>query len=743
MSGSPVAVGGRTAMPGFQPWFMDSPRRMARGRRVKVRGRRWGAELERRPACTTVARMAGAPIWLCKLRMMSGLLITGAGVGWAAPARFDSDILPVLQRFCWDCHADGMSKGGLSLDSFKSEADIRRNPKVWDGIMFNVDNWLMPPAKKKQPTAEERARLVQWIDDTIHPVDPANPDPGRVTIRRLNRAEYNNTIRDLIGLDLKPADTFPDDDSGYGFDNIGDVLAMPPVLLERYLLAADRILDAAIVSVHSKPRKDSIKPEKLRADPAVGNNTGDGFVLFASGEASFQHEFSSESDHVLRFRAHADQAGDEPAKMTVRVGGADVKTFEVRGTSRLPQTCEVRFKAKKGGQTIAAAFLNDFYAGGKDRNLFIDLVEIEGPFRDPNSPLPESHRRIFIHEKGTEGTPAATRKVLSAFANRAWRRPARNEEIDKLAALVADAVRDGEPWEDAVRVALKATLVSPYFLYRIEWQPEPDNPGRIADLGEFALASRLSYFLWSSMPDERLLSLAFRNQLRAGLAAEMRRMISDPKARALAENFAGQWLEIRNLDIVAPDRRRFREFDGRLRRAMRRETEEFFQHLLIENRSVLDFLSADYTFINERLARHYGIDGVSGDEFRRVALDPSRRRGILTHASVLTVTSVSDPDVAGQAREMGSRESVRHSATAAASERADDRIEPATDRHAPPENGAAPDQSRVRQLPQPSRSDRIRPRKLQRHRRLARDGRRAPGGQRRSPDHRSGVSQRE
>ena len=566
------------------------------------------------------------------------LVLTAVLTGPAGAGSFEKEIQPLLQQYCADCHYDGAKKGDLNLDPFKSEEDIRKKVKVWDSVMFNIDNWLMPPAKKPQPTPAERARLVAWIDQTIYPVDPANPDPGRVTIRRLNKTEYNNTMRDLMGVDLQPADSFPDDDSGYGFDNIGDVLALPPVLVERYLQAADKVLDAAIVAAGSKPRRDEVKASRLFTTEKVGESNGDGFTLFSSGDASFKHTFPADAEYILRFRCHADQAGDEPTKMAAKLDGKEIGKFDIKGTKNLPQTVEARFRANKGQRLVAASFLNDFYDGKSDRNLFLDLIEIEGPIWGENAPLPESHRRVFIQDKGTEGTEAATRKVLTAFCNRAFRRPARKEEIDRLAGMVRASQAGGASWEDAMKVALKASLISPWFLYRIEWQPEPDNPARIADLSEFALASRLSYFLWSSMPDQKLLSLAFQNQLRANLTSEVKRMIADPKARALAENFGGQWLEIRNLELVSPNPKLFK-FDGRLRRAMRGETEEFFHRLLTENKSVLEFLSADYTYVNERLARHYGIENVTGDQFQKVSLDPNRRRGILTQASVLTVTS--------------------------------------------------------------------------------------------------------
>ncbi len=566
-----------------------------------------------------------------------GLLLPVASAPAAESMDFAKDVQPLLQKYCWDCHGDDAKKGDLNLDRFKTEADVVKERKVWDTVMFNLDNWLMPPAKKDQPTHEERAKLVQWIDAKVFPVDPANPDPGRVTIRRLNRTEYNNTMRDLVGLDLRPADSFPDDDSGYGFDNIGDVLAMPPVLVERYLLAASRVLDAAVVSAGSAPRKEKLAG--LRADGGGGESTGDGYVLASQGEAFARHDFPAEAEYILRVKAHGQQAGPDVVKMSLRLDGKDLQTFEVKGSDSIPQTCEVRVKVPRGEHRVGGAFLNDYYQDGQDRNLIIDGIEVEGPIWTKDSPLPESHRRIFVHDAGTEGKEAATRKVIQTFANRAFRRPARKEEVDKLVGLATRVQSKGLPWEEAVKQALRACLTSPYFLYRIEWQPEPNNPQKVVELSDFALASRLSYFLWSSMPDDRLLSLAFKKELRPNLAEEVRRMIADPKARAMAENFAGQWLETRNLQLVRPNRKAYPAFDNRLRESMAGETEEFFMHLLRGNKSVLEFISADYTFVDERLARHYGMDAPKGGGFQKVALDPSKRRGLLTQASILTVTS--------------------------------------------------------------------------------------------------------
>lgn len=608
-----------------------------------ARGEAWQPQSEVEPprARATMAPMS------CLFRRslvafaMLSVLLGCASSGRAQPQMsFASDIQPLLQKYCWDCHGDGEEEGGLNLDAYQTEADLLNARKKWESVIFNIDNWLMPPVKKKQPTAEERALLVRWIDDTVFPVDPANPDPGRVTIRRLNKTEYNNTARDLLGVDVRPADNFPDDDSGYGFDNIGDVLAMPPSLVERYLQAATLLLDTAVVSPDAHPRATEIPRRQISVSSDIGGTNHGTLTLWASGEARLTHDFPAEARYRIRLHAHAEQAGDELVKLALRRGDEEIGVFDISGTREKQQTVEAAFTARPGSSDVRLAFLNDFSENGKDRNLYIESLEIIGPIWTKDTPLPESHRRIFIHDPGSEDTPEATRKILGAFASRAYRRPAQPAEVDKLAALAARARQSGRSWEDSVKMALKAALVSPYFLYRIEWQADPSSGQHVADLSEFALASRLSYFLWSSMPDEALLARAAKNELRSHLADEIRRMIADPKARELSRNFGGQWLETRNLEIAQPDREKYRDFDRQLRTAMQGETEEFFHYLLTDNRSVLDFIGADYTFVNERLARHYGIEGVEGREFQKVHLEAStRRRGLLTHASILTVTS--------------------------------------------------------------------------------------------------------
>lgn len=567
-----------------------------------------------------------------------------AAVKAGAGKSFAKEVLPLMQKYCWDCHGDGAHKGEVNFDKYQDEKQVLADRKIWAGVMFHIDQWTMPPAKKEQPTPQEREFLAKYLDQLLNPVDPNNPDPGRVTIRRLNRVEYNNTMRDLLGVDIRPADDFPEDDTGYGFDNIGDVLALPPILMERYLIAADRVLNAAI--------------PPPPPDPAVqvfaGNDlSGQGFPDHGARLMAFNGLCSSEffapvsGDYLVRAKVWADPGGSEPAKMELLAADKVSPKTDITSTDpKAPQTVELRVRLTKGGNKIGMRYLNDFYEANapdpkkRDRNITVKALEVEGPVKVVSLPLNETARRIFTPGEKLGETEAGARAILQQFANRCFRRAALPAEVDRLLTIYRLGRERKEGHSGALRFAMKAVMVSPYFIYRTEWQPEANNPGKVIEIDEFALATRLSYWLWSSTPDDELLSLAFRKQLRPNLKTQVLRMLKDPKARALAENFGGQWLELRTLKVVTPDKEKFPEFSPELATAMRRETEELFHYIVKENRSVMEFLSADYTFLNERLAKYYGVNGITGPDFRKTDLDPKlNRRGVLTHASVLTVTS--------------------------------------------------------------------------------------------------------
>ncbi len=459
----------------------------------------------------------------------------------------------------------------------------------------------------------------------------------------MNRAEYRNTVRDLLLVDYAPTDDFPSDDVGYGFDNIGDVLTLPPILMERYLAAAEAIASRAIVD--DNPPKPPTKLVKL--DDGSGGSAWKrpGRILSSQGDVTAPFDFPLDGTYTFRVKAFAEQAGNEPARMGVKYDGKVVKEFEVKATESKQGTFEAKIQATKGPKPIAAAFLNDFYDPNnpdpkkRDRNLVIRAFEVIGPLPVGNGKLPDSHARVVFRKPKGYGDVEALRAILARLAARAYRRPVTAEEVTRLLGIVVLGKLDGERVEVGLRLAVQAVLVSPHFLFRVELDRDSSGASHFVD--DFELASRLSYFLWSSMPDDELLNVALGGQLRSPgtIEQQVRRMLKDPRSKALTENFAAQWLQIRKLRDVTPDKGQFPRFDDALRASMRRETELFFDAIVKEDRSILDFLDADFTFLNDRLATHYGMSTGGGNEFRRVTLTDGRRGGLLTQASVLTITS--------------------------------------------------------------------------------------------------------
>ncbi len=550
------------------------------------------------------------------------------------PLSYAHEIRPLLLKYCGECHQGEKAEAGLPFDQMLEAHAATRDRARWKKVHIQLSNQLMPPLDEPQPTDAERQKLVDWVQSqalTVHCGDTIYP--GRVTIRRLNRAEYNNTIRDLFGVDFQPAATFPADDTGYGFDNIGDVLSLPPVLLERYLEAAEQVTRRSIVA----PDEDFITETKQ-----------DGGALGSTTEISREFRFSDEGYYLLRVRAYADQAGPDLAKMSLRFDGQEIEQYEIKAKAAgETELIEKRLKVSAGIHKLAAGFLNDYYqpkdGQSNDRNLHIVSLAIAGPLGVLPSDLPEPHRRLMIQSpKSKAEYPAAAKAILSRIVPQIWRRPTTDAEIDRLVALVEHVTADGSSFERGIQTALQAVLVSPRFLFRLEQEPTDAAPNAVRSLDDFELASRLSYFLWSSTPDEELLAAAREGKLTrdtAELDRQTRRLLADPRSKSLVENFAGQWLQLRNLATISPNPRRFPKFTKELRADMRRETELLFETILKEDRPLIEFLSADYTFVNQRLAEHYKMEGISGDEFRRVPVNPEQRGGLLGQASILTVTS--------------------------------------------------------------------------------------------------------
>ena len=569
-------------------------------------------------------------------------------------ASYQKQILPMMKQYCWDCHGDDAHKGEINFDSQTNVVALLADRHTWEQVMQVVKDGDMPPKKKKsQPTDQERTQLVSWLDKTLYPIDPKNPDPGRVTLRRLNRAEYNNTVRDLLGVDFHPADDFPSDDVGYGFDNIGDVLSLPPMLLEKYVRAAEQIMDEAIVTGPRQPKIKRYSPAQI-----LGHGGGGALATLASnGEMGFDFEASQNGDYIFRARSYQDRAGDEAAKMAFRIDQKEVKVFDVEASNQgKARDYEQRLHLDRGKHHFAMAFLNDYYSEktvmekdekGKsrpkkriaDRNLHVLYAEVDGVYTSEPPPLTEAHKRIFFKKPSPTNERAVAGEIIGRFASKAFRRPVQKEEVERLVGLYGRTRSGGASFEEAIKQALTATIVSPNFLFREEIQPDPNDPQAVHPIGEYALASRLSYFLWSSMPDDELLELARKKHLRRDINQQIQRMLQDPKARALVDNFAGQWLQLRLLTVVNPDHEKFKDFDEDLRNSMRRETEMLFEYVFRNDRPVTELLTADYTFVNTRLAKHYGMADVVGDDFIKVTLVGTPRRGLLTQGSFLTLTS--------------------------------------------------------------------------------------------------------
>jgi hypothetical protein len=611
-----------------------------------------GAPLSRltpTPLATVMMRTVRQRIFCC----VALLCIAAASrpISAGEPATPDAEgyrqtIQPLVARYCGDCHSGDEAEADFSLTDWPSAEAAVADRDRWIKALKMMKAGVMPPPDAEALTAEDRQQLTDWIDRAVLMIDCGQErrDPGRVTIRRLNRAEYNNTIRDLTGVASGPANEFPADDVGYGFDNIGDVLSLPPVLFEKYLATAEKIADEAIVMPPAPPKKQHVAAKDFRTRPERPVNEA-GFVTLHSQDdrAIIDRRLERKGRYQVRIRAYADQAGDETAKLALRMDRTDLSTISVSHTSDAPGEYEFEINAEQPGR-LTVAFVNDFVGQGddgveRDRNLYVEWVEFKGPLDDDPGRVPDSHRQIVFREAEEGKEREAAREIIARFTKRAFRRPVTDEEVDGLLTIYDLGADHPAPFERGLQMAMSTVLASPSFLFRIEQDPAGAEQGSIHPINEYELATRLSYFLWSSMPDEELFGLAERGELRANLDAQIARMLADQKSQALVENFGGQWLQIRRLDTFSPDPVLFPDFDDSLRSAMRGETESFFASIMREDRSVLEFIDANYTFLNERLAKLYGIDGVSGDEFRRVELGESQRGGVLTQASVLAITS--------------------------------------------------------------------------------------------------------
>ena len=572
----------------------------------------------------------------------------------AFDARFTKDVKPLVQKYCNSCHDADKHKGDVILDKYANFASIQSDRSQWESVYDELESGSMPPAKKPQPTKAEMQTMMDFIAQAVAYRDCSGPrDPGRVTIRRLNREEYNNTIRDLLGVDLKPADDFPTDDTGYGFDTIAEVLSMSPLLAEKYLTAADAVLDKVIVT-------DGPKSQTIQRDGAKLSNTGGyvqketAWVMSAVGEVSTREKFIA-GEYEIRVNCYATQAGKDKAKLAIKMDGLVLKLSDVSGEKESPETIKFTGNIAAGEHKISVMFTNPYKEEKKStkaeekvptRRLIVESLTIEGPKKTIlpvvlPPPSAEQKRLLFAVPPRDGNEEACARKVLTTFATRAFRRPIPTAEVDRLMKIFATAKSAGDRYEKAIKAPMSAVLCSPKFLFRIE--PAPVGfKGKVYDLDDYALASRLSYFLWSTMPDDALIAAATAGKLKtaAGTNAEIKRMLADPKAQSLVTNFVGQWLELRTLDEYEADPKLFPEFQA-MRPLLKKEVEVFCQSIIAEDKSVLDLIDCNYTFVNEKLGKFYGINGVTGESFKKVPLAAdSHRGGILTMAGVLSVTAM-------------------------------------------------------------------------------------------------------
>lgn len=559
--------------------------------------------------------------------------------------RLAQDVAPLLATYCVSCHTGEEAKGDTRLDRVKGVKDAHSGDFDLRMMREMVGSGEMPPKSKPQPTEHERLALTQWLDAMLAyvPAD-ASIDPGWFTIHRLNRTEYRNTLRDLLGVDPAKIDIaakLPRDDTGYGFDNIADVLSVSPLAIEQYLDAAERAVEAGlgpVVRVGDEPK--ALRPLEGTSGQPLPKG---GFFLYSNGKAGAAFVAPVSGEYKIRVRAWETKAGDERAKLSVRIDKKQIAEYSVSGTREEPQEFEKRVRLEAGERAIAAHFTNDYYVkDAGDRNLGVESITIAGPLDEATTVRPQAWTRVFQPGASISGEDARAEAVLTAFASRAYRRPATTAQTASL-VKVYRAERDaGAAFEPAVRTAISAALVSPHFLFRSVGRREGLEDGARYTLDGYELASRLSYFLWSSMPDEPLLAAAADGSLLKddGLASQVRRMLADTRSDAFVSNFSGQWLQLRALENIAIDRERFPDYDDRLRDAMVTEATMVVGDVLRSGRSVLEFVDSRETFLNAALAKHYGVPGVEGDRFRRVKLpEGSPRGGVLTMGAVLTLTS--------------------------------------------------------------------------------------------------------
>jgi len=567
------------------------------------------------------------------------------------------NVRPFLEQHCFSCHGESAAKAGVRLDLLPADLAAADAARLWTKVLEQLEAGAMPPKKKPQPSPADRKQVVSWINDRLLEIDRrGQPSPGSLVLRRLTRLQYENTIHDLLAIDVPLKERLPEDKRAFGFDNIGEALNLSPAQLEAYLEAADAALDAAIVK---KPRPETLKRRFVRQE-ATGDTEAildleDAVVVFSRGTFGppLYRYIKEEGWYRLRLSACAHQSRD-PVEISVRAhdlrssNNPLIGYFEapvdapavIEFVCRLTSTSYVNFAAHKFSYGPTTRNIKEYSGPG----LAVQWLEVEGPLID--SWPPTGHRRLFGDlplkpvSSGAKvlsvvsGQPRVdAERLLSEFMRRAYRRPVTPQDVEPIAKLVFDQLDAKQSFEEAMRVGYKAILCSPDFVYF------PEKRGAADD---FALASRMSYFLWNTQPDDDLSKLAEQGVLSRpeNLRAQTERLLSHAQAQGFIKNFLAQWLDLRLIDFTTPDRKLYPEFDDALRKSMVEETEQFFEQVLKHDLSLTNFVSSDFAMLNERLAQHYGIAGVKGPAIRRVTLPPgSHRGGVLTQASVLKVTA--------------------------------------------------------------------------------------------------------
>jgi mono/diheme cytochrome c family protein len=581
------------------------------------------------------------------------ILLTGIAAFASSHSRAQQPVASpgpeLVQEYCVGCHNKAALTGGLSLEGLDFNK-VGENADVLEKVLRKLQTGQMPPAGLPRPSPAAVASFTGWLESALDQAATAHPNPGRPAVHRLNRAEYSNAVRDLLAIDIKPGDSLPVDDSGYGFDNIGDVLSVSPALLEKYIAVSRRVSRLAVGDLSMKPTEDRFRAHRGGRRDRVS----DDLPFYSRGGIAFQYYFPLDAEYTIKIKVpNGDESRSFDLRLPLKAGLRNVSVALPRDSAKP----EVGLPARRGGGGNGAmsqpplTIRMDLRIDGATVKRFdvpdttdVDMVIIGGPFNATARGETPSRSRIFVCHPFGKASAAEERAcagtILGTIARRAFRRTVKNGDLEPLLAFY-ESGRRGRDFDSGIQSALEAVLVSPEFLMRIEHDPRGAAAGSVYRLNDFELASRLSFFLWSSIPDDQLLDIAEKGKLGTPdvLMQQVRRMLDDPRSAALVTNFGGQWLYLRNLENASPDPDIFPGFDDSLRQAFRQETELFFDSIVRENHSLLDLLDAKYTFLNQRLAEHYGIHGVYGSQFRRVELDNPNRGGLLGQASILTVTS--------------------------------------------------------------------------------------------------------